>query len=158
VTRVRLADFCQARSGDKADVANVALFAPTEETYAIICDQLSAARVREHVAALVSGPVTRYDVPNVLGLNFVCERALGGGGPRTLRSDMLGKTLGPNLLRIEVELPDDVLARVPRLRPQAQTVPVDASNRDDTILASHAPHDRSTRQSTTTEFMTMLNR
>jgi hypothetical protein len=116
VTRLRLGDFCQARSGDKADLANVAVFAPTEESYELLRDQLSAERVRDHLAALVAGPVTRYEVPNVLGLNFVCERALGGGGPRTLRSDMLGKTLGPNLLRMELEVPDEMLARLPLLR------------------------------------------
>ncbi len=113
-----MGDFCQARSGDKADLANVAVFAPSEETYALLCSQLSADRVRQHLAPLVAGTVTRYEVPNLLALNFVCERALGGGGPRTLRSDMLGKTLGPNVLRIEVDVPDDVLERLPLLRPK----------------------------------------
>src|SRR5258708_26826915 len=47
-----------------------------------------------------------YEARNVWALNFVCTQALGGGGPRTLRCDMLGKTLGPNLLRLQVDIPD----------------------------------------------------
>src|SRR3974390_671896 len=110
MTVLRLGDFCQARSGDKADVANIAVFAPDERSYELLREQVTATRVAEHLRALVSGEVVRYEVPNVLALNFVCQRALGGGGQRTLRSDMLGKTLGPNLLRLEVNVPDDIAA------------------------------------------------
>ena len=113
----RLGDFCQARSGDKADVANIAVFAPDERSYELLREQVTAARVAVHLRALVSGEVVRYEVPNVLALNFVCQQALGGGGQRTLRSDMLGKTLGPNLLRLEVTVPDELAARLPLLRP-----------------------------------------
>ena len=119
MTRIRLGEFCQARSGDKADVANIAVFAPTPDAYELLCAQLTAARVAEHLAPLVAGPVVRYEAPNVLALNFVCQQALGGGGPRTLRSDILGKTLGPNLLRMEVSVPSELADRLPRLRPPA---------------------------------------
>jgi hypothetical protein len=117
VTRLRLGEFCQARSGDKADVANVAVFAPTPETYEVLRRQLTDDRVAAHLAPLVRGTVVRYEAPNVLALNFVCTEALGGGGPRTLRSDMLGKTLGPNVLRMEVEVPEELASRLPRLQP-----------------------------------------
>jgi hypothetical protein len=116
-TRLRLGEFCQARSGDKADVINVAVFAPTAETFDLLRDQLSAERVRGHLAPLVAGTVVRYEAPNVRALNFVCNGALGGGGPRTLRSDILGKTFGPNLLRLEVDVPDALVATLPRLHP-----------------------------------------
>ncbi|HLN16468.1 MAG TPA: hypothetical protein VK277_06890 [Acidimicrobiales bacterium] len=117
MSELRLGEFCQARSGDKADVANIAVFAPTEDLYAVLRDQLTEDRVAEHLAPLVAGPVTRYEAGNVLALNFVCQLALGGGGPRSLRSDMLGKTLGPNLLRMTVEVPDHLMGDLPRLRP-----------------------------------------
>ena len=116
-TRLRLGEFCQARSGDKADVANSAVFAPTPDAYELPREQLPAERVAEHLAPLVAGPVVRYEAPNVLALNFVCQQALGGGGPRTLRSDILGKTLGPNLLRMEVDVPAELADRLPRLQP-----------------------------------------
>ena len=117
MTRIRLGEFCQARSGDKADVANIAVFAPTPDAYELLRQQLTAARVAEHLAPLVAGPVVRYEAPNVLALNFVCHQALGGGGPRTLRSDILGKTLGPNLLRMEVTVPAELAETLPRLQP-----------------------------------------
>ena len=117
MARLRLGEFCQARSGDKADVANVAVFAPTEAIYALLCDQLTAERVAAHLSALVHGTVVRYEARNVWALNFVCTQALGGGGPRTLRCDMLGKTLGPNLLRLQIDIPDDLLSGFELLRP-----------------------------------------
>ena len=57
------------------------------------------------------GPVDRYEAPNVLALNFVMQQALGGGGPRSLRADSLGKTLGGALVRMEIEVPDSLADR-----------------------------------------------
>ena len=70
--------------------------------------------MRAHFGDLVAGRVERYEAPNVLALKFVLHGALGGGGPRSLRSDNLGKTLGAGLLRLRVEMPDDILARSAR--------------------------------------------
>jgi hypothetical protein len=47
----------------------------------------------------------------VLALNFVMREALGGGGPRSLRSDNLGKTLGGTLVRLEIEVPEELANR-----------------------------------------------
>ena len=52
--------------------------------------------------------------PDVLALKFVMHDALGGGAPRSLRADNLGKTLGAALLRLEIEVPDDVAANARR--------------------------------------------
>jgi hypothetical protein len=73
--------------------------------------------VKAHFGELVRGEVRRYEAPNVLALNFVMHGALGGGGPRSLRADNLGKTLGGALLRMEIDVPDDVAATAPRRRP-----------------------------------------
>ena len=62
-----------------------------------------------------------YEAANVLALKFVLKGALGGGGPRSLRSDNLGKTLGAALLRLRIDVPDDVLARSPRNGRRAPT-------------------------------------
>ncbi|HKA92727.1 MAG TPA: hypothetical protein VKE97_02920, partial [Acidimicrobiia bacterium] len=37
--------------------------------------------------------------------------ALGGGGPRSLRSDSLGKTLGGALVRMEIDVPEALAVR-----------------------------------------------
>jgi hypothetical protein len=104
--RRRLHDLgCGYRAGDKGDVADVALFAPDGAVYELIRAVVTAERVKAHFGSLVLGPVERYEAPNVLALNFVLHDALGGGGPRSLRADNLGKTLGGALVRLEVEVP-----------------------------------------------------
>jgi len=108
---MRLHEICGYRSGDKGDIANVALFADDDDVFATIVREVTAERVREHFGSMVKGDVTRYEVPNVLALNFVLTGALGGGGPRSLRSDTLGKTLGGALVRLEIEVPAALASR-----------------------------------------------
>lgn len=103
--RLRLRDLCGYRAGDKGDIANVALFAYDPEVYEVLRDRVTAEAVAAHFGWMVRGRVRRYEAPNVLALNFVMEQALGGGGPRSLRSDNLGKTLGGALVRMEIDVP-----------------------------------------------------
>jgi len=114
--RVALRELCGYRAGDKGDTADVALLAYDDDVYALIVEQVTAERVREHFGAMVHGDVLRYEAPNVRALNFVLKGALGGGGPKSLRSDNLGKTLGGALVRLEVVVPDE-LAKRARPRP-----------------------------------------
>ncbi|MGZ6994768.1 MAG: AtuA-related protein [Acidimicrobiia bacterium] len=114
--RLALRSLCGYRAGDKGDTADVALFAYDDETYGLIVEQVTAERVREHFGSMVHGEVLRYEAPNVRALNFVLRGALGGGGPKSLRSDNLGKTLGGALVRLEVDVPDALAARA-RPRP-----------------------------------------
>ena len=117
MARVQLRDLCGTRAGDKGDISNVALFAYDPAAYGTIRAEVTAERVKRHFGSLVLGEVRRYEAANVLALNFVMERALGGGGPRSLRSDNLGKTLGGALLRMEIDVPAEVASRAPRRRP-----------------------------------------
>jgi hypothetical protein len=109
--KLALRELCGYRSGDKGDTSDVALLAYDDETYAFIVKEVTATRVRAHFGSMVHGEVLRYEVPNVRALNFVLKGALGGGGPKSLRSDSLGKTLGGALVRLEVEVPDEIAAR-----------------------------------------------
>jgi hypothetical protein len=111
MARLQLRELCAYRAGDKGDISNVAIFADDEETYAVIAREVTAERVKAHFASMVTGDVVRYEAPNVLGLNFVMQGALGGGGPRSLRSDNLGKTLGGALVRLEIEVPESMAGR-----------------------------------------------
>ncbi len=112
-----LRELCGYRAGDKGDIANVAIFADDDETYEVIVREVTAARVKKHFGAMVRGRVDRYEAANVRALNFVMHDALGGGGPRTLRADNLGKTLGGALVRMEIEVPDSMAGRH-RARPE----------------------------------------
>jgi hypothetical protein len=109
--RIALRELCGYRAGDKGDTADVAVFAYDDETYALIVEQVTADRVRALFGSMVRGEVVRYEAPNVRALNFVLRGALGGGGPKSLRSDNLGKTLGGALVRLEVDVPDALAAR-----------------------------------------------
>ena len=111
MARLALRELCGYRAGDKGDVANVALFASDDETYALIVREVTAARVKEHFGVMVRGRVDRYEAANVRALNFVMQGALGGGGPRSLRADSLGKTLGGALVRLEIDVPESLAGR-----------------------------------------------
>lgn len=111
--RIRLADVAQARSGDKGDLANVALFAPTEALYGAFVREVTSERVRTLFGRFVKGSVDRHEVPNVRALNFVLHQALDGGAARSLRSDPLGKSYGSLLLRMEIDVDDAELRSLP---------------------------------------------
>ncbi len=119
MARLQLRELCGYRAGDKGDVSDVAIFADDDDTYALIVREVTAERVKAHFGSMVRGTVVRYEVPNVRALNFVLRAALGGGGPRTLRSDNLGKTLGGALVRLEIDVPDE-LATHRRPRPDVE--------------------------------------
>ena len=121
--RVRLAECAQARSGDKGDLANVALFAPTDALYSAFLREVTADRVRTLFGRFVKGPVDRYEVPTVRGLNFVLHQALDGGAARSLRSDPLGKSYGSLLLRMEIDLTDEEVRSVPAPRGAGERSP-----------------------------------
>ena len=102
-----LRDLAHARSGDKGASANVAVFANDPAAYAVLRQHLTAAVVQLYFAALGVGPVVRYEVPNLLALNFLLPGILAGGGSRSLRTDAQGKALGQCLLELRLELPPD---------------------------------------------------
>ena len=112
--RIRLRDLCGTRSGDKGDISDLSLFADDQAAYDAIRAEVTAERVKEHFGSLVRGEVQRYEAPNVLALKFVMYEALGGGAPRSLRSDNLGKTHGAALLRMWIDVPDEVAATARR--------------------------------------------
>ena len=49
--------------------------------------------------------MTRYDVPGIHALNFLCTEALDGGGMASLRNDPLGKGMAQILLCMPVQVP-----------------------------------------------------
>lgn len=108
-TTVRLAEVAHARSGDKADRADIGLFAWTAAGYDFLAREVTAERVGAHFAHLaregVPFSVDRYELPNLLALKFVLNGALDGGAARSLRSDNLGKTIGGQLLRLKLAAP-----------------------------------------------------
>lgn len=107
--RVRLLALAHARSGDKGDTANVGVIARRHEFYPFLKEALTAARVKAHFAGICKGKVERFEMDNLGALNFLLHESLGGGGTLALQTDAQGKTYAAALLRMEVDVPEDLL-------------------------------------------------
>ncbi|MGE3800693.1 MAG: hypothetical protein AB7H80_06700 [Candidatus Kapaibacterium sp.] len=106
--QVQLLKLAHARSGDKGDAGNVGVIARKEEWYPIIAEALTVERVKEHFKGICHGEVERFELPNLWALNFLLHNTLGGGGTVSLKFDAQGKTLSSAMLRMEIEVPDDL--------------------------------------------------
>lgn len=99
---MKLREIAYSRSGDKGDVSNICVFVYDEADYPRLVERLTADVVRDHFGGLVAGDVVRYEIPTSHGLNFVLDRALGGGVSMTLRVDPHGKSFQSLVLDIDV--------------------------------------------------------
>jgi hypothetical protein len=113
---IRLSDLAHGRSGDKGNHANVAVIAYTDAGYAWLREHLTANVVKDFFSRFGPTRVDRFEVPNVLALNFLLYNVLAGGASRSLRSDNQGKTLALALLRMPVERPANVEAMLRPVR------------------------------------------
>ncbi len=106
--RLPLSKLCLARSGDKGDTANIGVIARSPDIYHWMVETLTEAFIKEHFGTICKGGVDRFEVPNLLALNFLLHQSLGGGGTLSLLVDAQGKTYSQFLLSKEVEV-DEVL-------------------------------------------------
>ncbi len=106
--KVQLVKLAHARSGDKGDTANVGVIALRPEYYPILVKELTPEKVKAHFGRNVQGPVERFEMPNIGALNFLLHNALGGGGTLTLKHDAQGKVVSANILRMYIDVPDEL--------------------------------------------------
>lgn len=106
---VPLSSICLARSGDKGDTANVGVIARTPLVYRWLVEHLTTDFVKEHFGELCHGRVERFELPNLLSLNFLLHESLGGGGTLSLRLDAQGKTYGQYMLSAPVTLDEQIV-------------------------------------------------
>ena len=99
---VRVYDIAHSRAGDKSDTSNISVIAYDEAGWEILRTQLTSERVMQAFAHIAKGPIRRYELPRLMALNFVIERALGGGVTRSLAQDAHGKSLSSLMLTIEL--------------------------------------------------------
>jgi hypothetical protein len=110
LVEVPLVRVAWGRSGDKGDSSNIGIVARKPQWLATLRGQLSEDRVAAWLAHRVNGTVTRYDLPGIHALNFLCTQALDGGGMASLRNDPLGKGMAQILLCMPVRVPADWLS------------------------------------------------
>jgi hypothetical protein len=106
---VPLGRIAGARSGDKGGNANVGVWARTPTEFAWLREFLSEERLRELIPEARDLPVERYELPNLLSLNFVVVGLLGEGVASSTRSDPQAKTLGEYLRARVVPVPRELL-------------------------------------------------
>jgi hypothetical protein len=104
--RVPLRQIAHARAGDKGDRSNVSVWCYDPRHYPALRAQLTPERLRRAFPSLLKGPVQRFEIEHLAGLNFVMDRALEGGVNESLNLDSHGKSWSFLILALEIELED----------------------------------------------------
>lgn len=112
LVKVQLNKICLARSGDKGDMANIGIIARSQEIYQYLKTSLTASKVKDWFKDFCKGEVTRYELDNILGLNFLLAQSLDGGGTKSLMIDAQGKTFASALLNQEFKIPESLLETI----------------------------------------------
>ncbi|HDM77441.1 MAG TPA: hypothetical protein ENG51_13390 [Deltaproteobacteria bacterium] len=107
--KVLLKELAFARSGDKGDVSNIGIMAKSGSIYKFLLSVITPEKIKEHFKGMVKGDVEIYPMPNIESIEVVLRQALGGGATSTLRFDQTGKSMCTALLRMEVEVSEDLL-------------------------------------------------
>lgn len=102
MSKIYLNEIAHGRSGDKGDTSNVCIFAKKPEYYDVIKREVTVKKVHEHFGDMIHGEIIRYEVPSLLGFNYVMKHALGGGATLSLRIDSLGKSMGSAFMRMMI--------------------------------------------------------
>jgi hypothetical protein len=102
---VPLIKLAYARSGDKGNSSNVAIFARDPDYLPWLRRILTPQKLVAQLDSLVNGPAQRFEAPGLNALNFLIEDALGGGGMASLRIDPQGKAYGQMVLEMIVPVP-----------------------------------------------------
>jgi hypothetical protein len=105
VVRAPLGRVFGARSGDKGGNANVGVWARNQGGYRFLAGFLTVDRFRELIPEAGGLEVRRYELPNLLALNFVVVGLLGEGVSSSTRVDPQAKGLGEWLRARVVDLP-----------------------------------------------------
>lgn len=97
-----LRDIAHSRAGDKGDVSNLSVIAYDSKHYGLLEKYVTAEAVKAHLSDIALGEVVRYTLPGLGAMNFVLQKALGGGVTRSLALDAHGKCLSSALLSLEI--------------------------------------------------------
>ncbi len=95
-----------SRSGDKGGNANLGVWAKNMEAYAFLRSFLTAEKLKELLKDLEGYEIERYEMPNLLAVNFYIKGILGDGVAASSRSDPQAKTLGEYLRARIIEVPE----------------------------------------------------
>ena len=106
---IPLGRLCGARSGDKGGAANVGLWAVSPRAYDWLRGYLTTDRLRDLLTEAADLTIDRYELPNLLAVNFVIHGLLAPGVSGTTRPDAQAKGLGEYLRSRLVPVPAALL-------------------------------------------------
>jgi hypothetical protein len=111
--RLPLGTVIGARSGDKGGNANLGLWARSVAGFRWLASELTVGRLRELLPEAQALPIDRYELPNLLALNFVVHGLLGEGVAASTRPDPQAKSLGEYVRSRVVDVPVALLGDAP---------------------------------------------
>jgi len=99
---MKLFDIAHSRAGDKGNTLMLSLIPYNEADYSMLCTTVTTEKVKDHLKEIVQGGITRYELPNISSLLFVCYNALSGGVTTSLALDTHGKSISYALLQMDI--------------------------------------------------------
>jgi len=107
--RLPLGELFGARSGDKGGCANIGVWAKTENAFSFLNECLTVDKIKELMPDLAEFQIDRYELPNILSLNFYIHGILEDGVSSNTRKDGQAKSLGEYLRAKYIEIPKSLI-------------------------------------------------
>ena len=108
-SHVPLGTLFGARSGDKGGCANLGVWAKDLDAFAFLSSFLTIEKLKELMPDLIEFKIERFDLPNILSLNFYIHDILEDGVSSNSRKDAQAKSLGEYLRAKKVNIPFSLL-------------------------------------------------
>ena len=108
-TEIFFGDIFGTRSGDKGGCANLGVWSKNPEAYGFLFDYLTVGKLKELLPDLKSFEIDRFELPNILSLNFYIHGILQDGVSSSTRMDGQAKSLGEYLRAKKINVPKIIL-------------------------------------------------
>ena len=108
-TEIFFGDIFGTRSGDKGGCANLGVWSKNPEAYGFLFDFLTVDKLKELLPDLKSFEIDRFELPNILSLNFYIHGILQDGVSSSTRMDGQAKSLGEYLRAKNIKVPEIIL-------------------------------------------------
>ena len=108
----QLINLAYARSGDKGDHANIGVIARKAHYFPFIDSALNPESISKYFSHVLKGPVLKWRVPGINGINFLLKNSLGGGGMASMNIDPQGKAYAQQLLEYPIPIPIEIMEEI----------------------------------------------
>ena len=107
--RKPLGELFGARSGDKGGCANIGVWAKTENAFSFLNEYLTVETLKKLMPDVAEFDIDRYELPNILSLNFYIHGILQDGVSSNTRKDGQAKSLGEYLRSKYIDMPKSLI-------------------------------------------------